>query len=81
MEDRYVISLRVRAAILPLRWCRRLTWESGQTLWFSGMLGVLLLVGPSVCALAAPEADVLLADDAYHYRLFADGQHDGNYLE
>ncbi len=48
--------------------------------WFSGMLGVLLLVHLWVFAYV-PAEDVLLTDDAYHYRFFADGRHDANYIE
>jgi len=47
----------------------------------SVILAVQLLVGPSALSSFAPADDVGLTDDAYHYRFWADGQHDGNYIE
>ncbi|MBI3950619.1 MAG: hypothetical protein HY314_09210 [Acidobacteria bacterium] len=44
-------------------------------------LSGLLLTNPSGFAFFAPAQEVTLADDAYHYRLWADGRHDGNFIE
>jgi len=41
----------------------------------------LLIIGSSTFAFDARVEQVLPSDDAYHYRYFADGQHDGNYVE
>lgn len=49
--------------------------------FLSGGLVFLLIIGSSAFAFHSPEERVLLSDDAYHYRYFADGQHDGNYIE
>jgi hypothetical protein len=40
---------------------------------------LLMLMGSS--AVAVSSANVLLSDDAYHYRYFRDGEHDANYIE
>jgi hypothetical protein len=42
---------------------------------------ILLLTGPSTMASQPLEMDVVLSDDAYHYKYFADGLHDWNYIE
>jgi hypothetical protein len=49
--------------------------------FLSGALVFLLIMGSSAFASHLSEERVLLSDDAYHYRYFADGQHDGNYIE
>ena len=49
--------------------------------FLSGALVFLLIIGSSAFAFHSPEERVLLSDDAYHYRYFEDGQHDGNYIE
>ena len=41
----------------------------------------LLIIGSSAFAFDAPGEQVLPSEDAYHYGYFADGQHDGNYVE
>lgn len=41
----------------------------------------LVLVSAPVFAPVAPAQDVLPIDDAYHYRFFANGRHDRNYVE
>jgi hypothetical protein len=43
-------------------------------------LGAPLLGVPSTAAVASPD-EVTLADDAYHYELLANGDHDAQYLE
>jgi hypothetical protein len=51
-----------------------------KTLW-----NVIILFGLFGCALILPrttvQGDVTLADDAYHYSEFNDGQHDEFYIE
>ncbi|MBI4469202.1 MAG: hypothetical protein HY650_07775, partial [Acidobacteria bacterium] len=50
-------------------------------LWSALALIGLLLAGTSASALSPKAAAVGLSDDAYHYRDFADGRNDGNYIE
>jgi hypothetical protein len=45
------------------------------------VLAVFWLLYPLGPLHPSPSDEVGLTDDAYHYRLFADGQHDANYLE
>jgi len=47
----------------------------------AGGLVLLLIMYSSVLAFNSSEEPVPLSDDAYHYRYFADGQHDENYIE
>jgi len=47
----------------------------------SGSVVFLLVTISSAFAFVAPGAQVLASDDAYHYNYFADGQHDGTYIE
>lgn len=49
--------------------------------FLSGVLVFLLIIGSSAFAFHSPEERVLMSDDAYHYDYWADGQHDGNYIE
>jgi predicted secreted hydrolase len=51
-----------------------------QKLFVTVLLG-LLLIGSSAFGGFAAAEDVALADDAYHYRYWADGRHDNNYIE
>jgi hypothetical protein len=45
------------------------------------MLGLLVLLNAAICGHSLLAADVQVVDDAYHYRFFADGQHDATYFE
>jgi hypothetical protein len=49
--------------------------------WSSMVLVVFWLLYPVGPLHPSPREEVGLPDDAYHYHLFADGQHDANYLE
>ncbi|NIO03731.1 MAG: hypothetical protein GTN74_03700 [Proteobacteria bacterium] len=46
-----------------------------------GGLALLWIMGSDVFPSHSLEESVFLSDDAYHYRDFADGQHDRNYIE
>ncbi|MBI4588267.1 MAG: hypothetical protein HY725_05475 [Candidatus Rokubacteria bacterium] len=59
--------------------CRRVS--VGARWWRFSPLIALVLVGAPVSASVALAQDVLPIDDAYHYRFFANGRHDGNYVE
>jgi hypothetical protein len=72
---------RLRAAPLGLRRLGRPQRHGREQGVWSVRLGLLVLLSAVICGHPPLAADVQAVDDAYHYRFFADGQHDATYFE
>jgi hypothetical protein len=55
--------------------------RSRKSKWFFAVVISFMLLGWSPLGALTAVEDVTLADDAYHYRGWADGHHDANYIE